>query len=140
MLSACATPSQPDMSANIHPTIEAPLKSEFELRVGEGVTITGTGLRLRLDSVRNDSRCPQGVQCVWAGNAVAYFIHNFPRPVTSSTPDVRGLLDFKLNTGVEPRTATLFDWDVTLVDLKPAARQGGIPQKDYVAVLKVEAH
>jgi len=128
------------MSANIHPTIEAPLQTEFELKVGEGVTITGTGLRLRLDSVRSDSRCPKEVQCVWAGNAVAYLLHNIPGPVTTSLPDVKGLLDFKLNTGIEPRTATVLNWDVTLVDLKPAARQGGIPQKDYVAILKVRNH
>ena len=45
------------------------LGREFKLRVGGKAVVKGEGLRVRFDSVENDSRCPQDVACVWAGNA-----------------------------------------------------------------------
>jgi hypothetical protein len=37
------------------------------LAIGQPVTIAGTGLRVSFLGVREDSRCPTGVQCVRAG-------------------------------------------------------------------------
>jgi hypothetical protein len=44
------------------------LASAFNLRKSETALIKGTKLRLSFSEV-NDSRCPQGVTCVWAGLA-----------------------------------------------------------------------
>lgn len=42
---------------------------EFKVKVGQAVTLEGAGLRLKFAGVEEDSRCPVGVACVWAGNA-----------------------------------------------------------------------
>ena len=42
---------------------------EVKLRAGEGAALKAEGLVLRFVSVVGDSRCPQGVTCVWAGDA-----------------------------------------------------------------------
>ena len=42
---------------------------EFKVRAGQVVTLDGGGLRLRFARVASDSRCPEDVNCVWAGNA-----------------------------------------------------------------------
>ena len=44
---------------------------ESELAPGQTVTIAGTGLSLRFVEIVADSRCPTGVQCIWAGEASA---------------------------------------------------------------------
>ena len=39
----------------------------FRLAIGETTTVAGAPVRF--DSVASDSRCPEGVQCVWEGAA-----------------------------------------------------------------------
>lgn len=39
----------------------------------ETATVAGAGIEICLDSVMTDSRCPKGMQCVWAGTALARF-------------------------------------------------------------------
>lgn len=53
LLAACATPSSPQPGG------------PFTLARGAGMPVA-SGLVLRFDAV-DDSRCPAGVQCVWAG-------------------------------------------------------------------------
>ena len=53
----------------------APMKTvaadqAFGLQVGESVQLAGDGLQVGFDSVVSDSRCPKGVQCIRAGEAV----------------------------------------------------------------------
>ena len=45
------------------------LGQPFSLRSGESAVLQRENVRLRFDSVPEDSRCPKTVQCVWAGNA-----------------------------------------------------------------------
>ncbi len=51
------------------PPIEAALGEQFALPIGQTVNITGEDLSIRFDAVTSDSRCPTGVECVWAGEA-----------------------------------------------------------------------
>ncbi len=48
---------------------EVVVDNEFELAPGHTATFAALGLTVRFDSVKNDSRCPRDVTCVWAGNA-----------------------------------------------------------------------
>lgn len=41
----------------------------FELALGQTAEIRGLGERIRFVSVEEDSRCPEGVQCIVAGKA-----------------------------------------------------------------------
>ena len=43
------------------------LASPFPLRVNQIAVIESENLQLQLLEVKNDSRCPSGVQCVWSG-------------------------------------------------------------------------
>ena len=48
-------------------SVSSGLGERFTLKVGETVKIASEGLTLKLDKVLNDSRCPDGASCVWAG-------------------------------------------------------------------------
>jgi hypothetical protein len=41
----------------------------FTLGIGQSARITGEDLVITFEEVTGDSRCPQGVVCVWAGEA-----------------------------------------------------------------------
>src|SRR5262245_13119919 len=45
------------------------LGQEFELKINDEALIEGEGLTVSFDSVLEDSRCPEGVDCIWHGNA-----------------------------------------------------------------------
>ena len=127
-VAACATPSQPnvDSSTNTTSSIGVETGSQFELKRGQQANVAGTTLRLRFDGITADSRCPEKVQCVWAGNAAANLrIMSAEKSVT-------------LNTGIEPKSTTIDSYTINLVDVKPAARQGGIGADDYRVILEVK--
>ena len=42
---------------------------EFNLEAGQSASIVGENLKIRFIEVTNDSRCPQGATCIWAGEA-----------------------------------------------------------------------
>lgn len=45
------------------------LGQNFELGYGEQATIESENLTITFTKILEDSRCPTGVQCIWAGNA-----------------------------------------------------------------------
>jgi hypothetical protein len=59
-------------------TIKAKPGEEFNLKIGQTVSISGEDLKIKILDVINDSRCPQGVVCVWAGevSCEVEFIYN----------------------------------------------------------------
>jgi len=79
-----------------------------------------------LDSVLNDSRCPTGATCYWAGNAEVRF--KFER--LNYIPVL-----FTLNTHINfPYDAKVNGYRITLLDLNPYPAGGPqIEQKDYKA-------
>ena len=46
---------------------EALLGEEFSLSIGQNVFVTGENLTVKLEDVIEDSRCPRGATCIWAG-------------------------------------------------------------------------
>jgi hypothetical protein len=46
------------------------LGETFSVKVGESVSVTGAGLSVMFTALVSDSRCPRGMQCIQAGNAV----------------------------------------------------------------------
>jgi hypothetical protein len=107
-----------------------PLGHEFTLAVSQSATVEGAGLRVTLRAVRNDSRCPVDVQCVWEGDAtVAVELSGASAPAAP----------YDLHTsGRFPREATHAGYQITLVRLDPAPRGGTAPaSSDYRATLVV---
>lgn len=49
------------------PAPGVPLGVDFRLSEGGTATVAGEGLTVTFSHVLTDSRCPRGVQCIWAG-------------------------------------------------------------------------
>jgi hypothetical protein len=67
---------------------------DFRMQVGQTVTLADRS-RLRYLRVVTDSRCPPGVHCVWAGDAIVAFEWSPPDGTAQG---------FELHTGLEPRS------------------------------------
>lgn len=107
----------------------ASLGQEFKLRVGERVVIKEAGLNITFSAVAEDSRCPTGVNCIWAGNG----------RIVVQVSKGRKKADVQLNTGIEPKEGRFHDYAVKLVELNPYPHKDSIPIKRgrYVATLMV---
>lgn len=101
---------------------------EFKLKAGGEARVKGAPVKVRFASVAEDSRCPRGVDCVWAGNARVSLVVEAAGRATS----------VELNTNVEPKAASAEGYELALVDLSPYPRADEkINPKDYAATLVV---
>jgi hypothetical protein len=57
--------------------LSIPLGSEFTLRPGQAADIQGRDLSINFVEISADSRCPQNVQCIVAGDVTALVIVKF---------------------------------------------------------------
>jgi hypothetical protein len=111
-------------SAEVH----ADVGTTFRLKVGEIAALSGTNLLVAFNGVRNDSRCPGDVDCVWAGNA----------EVLVGVAVEGGRWSWStLNTSLDPRSLTSNGYSIEVVDLEPGTFSGSsIPARSYVVQLK----
>lgn len=115
-----------------HPAngVKGPASSQnFDLKVGETVAVPDSRIKISFKEVAEDSRCPEDVNCVWAGNAkVVLEITNSGRRATTLT----------LNSGLNPKHLTFQGYDIKLADVKPLQNtHKKISQSDYVITLAV---
>jgi hypothetical protein len=106
------------------------LDREFKLRVGQEALVRPGGLKVRFGAVLEDSRCPEGVDCIWAGNA----------RIAARLSGAGGKsASVELNSDIEPRQQSYMGYEVKLLDLAPRPRQGEkVDAKSYVATLVVK--
>jgi hypothetical protein len=103
-----AAPQAPEISDVDDGSDNSNCVGDTDLKIGETTEIKSDetacnaqyGLSLRVASV-NDSRCPQGVMCVWAGNASAAFQLTTNRGEYNFTLDIHQGTDFKNDTIIE---------------------------------------
>lgn len=108
--------------------MEVSLGEPFDLRIEQSVHVAGTPLRVRFDEVGEDSRCPVDVECVWAGNARIHL-------TAAVDGDSRSL---EVNTGIDPRSAAVASYVVTLERLEPQPTSGiAIARDDYRSTLRI---
>jgi len=107
------------------------LEREFKLRPGQQASVKGTKLRITFMSVKDDSRCPKDVTCVWAGNAtVRLWVTNgrSSKSLTLNTAKSQSLSNEVVYQG----------YKITLVDLSPYPHsKHKIAKSDYRATLLV---
>jgi hypothetical protein len=97
---------------------------QFDLKVGQQVTVKNTGLMIKFKGVDNESRCPEGANCPMVGNAKVTIV------VSQK--------ELKLNTFTEPKQATYSDYTVRLLTLSPYPKLNKkINPQDYVVTLIV---
>ena len=126
---ACASPSHPGDPGNVSQGVLVQPGRQFDIEVGQEVTVQGTGITVRFNGVSDDSRCAVDVQCVWAGNAVVR--------LTLAKAGTAGA-DASLNTTLDPKSMTFAGHSVILTGLKPQPRSGtSISSTSYIATLEV---
>ncbi len=108
----------------------APAKPPVEMTVKLGETADcGRGLAITFEDVPEDSRCPVGATCVWAGNA---------RVVLGVRQSGGEALRVELNTNRGSRSAAVLGFTVELVDLSPTRKMGEeLDRRAYVVTLGV---
>ena len=105
------------------------LGEEFKIKNGQGVVVRGENLRIRFRSVSNDSRCPNGATCIWAGNGevVIEVARKNKKQVVAT-----------LNTLSEPKEIVYKGFKVKLVGLSPYPKiDEPIDPKNYEATMVV---
>ena len=90
--------------------IEPQLGDEFWLKMGESVTLQKGGLTIQFKSLAGDSRCPEGVLCVWMGNAEVIL------EVSKN--------EITLNTLLDPTEEVVGDYIIQLRDVIPYPKAG----------------
>jgi hypothetical protein len=80
----------------------------FEVKIGTSVVIQNEQLNFRFIDVRNDSRCPEGAECVWAGNAAVII-------------KIIDVVD-TLNTDLSPKEITYLSYQIALTKLSPVPK------------------
>lgn len=109
----------------------AHLGREFKLRIRRQVTLKGESLRIKFVAVKEDSRCPADVQCIWAGNAAVQL-----------DVSIRGRPGKSLTLNTNSRSSPADDdqyhgYKLRLVDLSPYPRQNQKGPVGSVATLLV---
>jgi hypothetical protein len=120
VLSGCARPTG---------EIKANIGEKFSLAIGQVVSITGENLKIRFNEVTADSRCPQGVQCIWAGEASSLIEITYSGSTYSKTLTQPG--------SSEPPQTEFQQYEITF-DLQPYPQKGiKIESKDYRLQLEI---
>lgn len=86
------------------------LNQEFTLKVGQSARSEDSGLKITFASVKEESRCPKGVTCVWAGNAKIL--------IEISKAD-SGSATLELNTNINPKHGRCLGYELSLEKLDP---------------------
>ncbi|HEX6576290.1 MAG TPA: hypothetical protein VF042_15085 [Gemmatimonadaceae bacterium] len=113
------------------PVLDVQSGGEIQLAAGETARVTESSVRITFTGVREDSRCPGDVTCVWAGNAA----------VRLSLRDANSAaLDTVVNTGIEPRVIGFLAYSIGVAGLLPVPKSGQpIKSENYRVTLKVNA-
>lgn len=105
------------------------LQHDFELRLGRQAIVKEAGLKVTFVELVEDSRCPEGVDCIWAGNG---------KIKLTVRKGNRKSVTFELNTMTAPKNFTYQNYEISLVNLAPYPKINVETKKqDYVATLKV---
>ena len=102
----------------------------FDVRVGDSARLADTTMRLRVDAVESDSRCPVDVSCVWAGDAIVRLVVD----VSSGSGET-----VRLHTNEAfDQEAVVGQFRIRLVTLAPPRSSGSdIDQATYIATLRI---
>ncbi len=110
-----------------HNYVQAELGKDFQLSVNESAYIGSENLAVKFLGVKEDSRCPEGAMCIWAGRAVAAF-------ALEKNGAGMGTVDIEAGKGI----TTDNGYVVELVELGPHAKVGErVDRGEYVATLRV---
>ncbi len=91
------------------------------LSIGETHSFAG-GAKVTIVAIPSDSRCPSGVQCIWAGSAAVAITLSLDGADTTAT----------VNSGIDPKTYSFRSWHVVLRGVTPGPSAGQpVPTESY---------
>ncbi len=103
------------------------LGQEFDLEINREAVVEGESLAVVFESVLEDSRCPEGVDCLWSGNAKI-------RIRSSKRNQTPGAIE--LNTNLAPKSSSYLNYEIKLVALKPRPKADKpVQPNEYKATL-----
>ena len=107
-------------------TVEAQSREQQKIQINKQKKFSSSNLTVKFVSLIEDSRCPEGTNCIWAGNAkIKIEVSKNGKKET-----------FELNTTVEPKVATFNGYAIELVSLVPVPKENiRINRNGYVATL-----
>lgn len=96
----------------------------FKINLGQTLEFQGADLRVTFEELLEDSRCPEGVTCVWAGNGRVSIKLNE--------------LQAELNTYLDPKSIDLSGYEIELLSLAPYPKiNNEIEQEEYILEMMV---
>ena len=106
------------------------VQNQVILKYGQQTAIAGKDMSVKFEAILEDSRCPEGVQCVWEGNARI-------KLTAAKAGENPSSLELNTSDRFAPE-AKYLDYIIALIDLKPypkAARP--ISLQDYTAIVEI---
>lgn len=101
----------------------------FKLRLNERSILGAEKIEIKFLAVLEDSRCPEGADCLWEGNGKARF------EMKKSGGEAEF---FELNTNLAPTFQKLWEYEIKLLNLEPKPQLGiEIKKANYAATLFV---
>jgi hypothetical protein len=108
---------------------DAKVEGGIFIKPGKEVKVEGADLKITFVAVTDDSRCPEGATCVWAGNGRVHLVARNSKDECA---------EFDLNTTLEPVEHQFATYRIRLVQLSPYPSIKHAPKPDeYVATLVV---
>ena len=109
--------------------IAAQTNQQLKFRVNSQKAVAGGKLTIKFISIVEESRCPEGVNCIHAGNAKIQ-IKVTKRGGAAKT--------FELNTNFEPNGISFEGYEIKLANLEPVPKENiRINRNAYTATLVV---
>ncbi len=99
-------------------SLNAELGKSFSMMPDQTVSINDTDLKINGFEVTEDSRCPEGTNCIWEGQVVANFILNE--------------VQIKLNT---QKSVDTLGYTFKILSVSPIKTKTEIPLNDYILEL-----
>jgi hypothetical protein len=128
LASACVVLLSGYGCSSIQPALVVEPGASFALAQGQTATVRGTDTRITFKQVREDSRCPVDVTCVWAGDAKIEIV---------VTPD--GGADTRILSLTSPNETQVGNLRIRFVGLSPVPRQAdGNTPRNYLAEFVAE--
>ena len=113
-------------TANAQATGRGATSVLFELKAGQTKNIPGSRAKIKFLSVVEDSRCPKGTQCIWAGNA----------KIKLRVSDRRKVKVFNLNTARGVQSYSFEGYQIRLVKVSPTpVVNEHIRRNEYIVTL-----
>lgn len=126
---ACAPAAAPTPTSTVQTTSSVSLDTPFDLKPGQRAFVSGIGI-VGFTQVFEDSRCPQDVTCVWAGQAILGIELGETDP-----QEIR--ITSQPNAGADA-SAEYGDYVIAVVGLQPYPHsERSIAPDDYVVTLVV---